>query len=145
MLTDCLDDVLKKKKRRTGLSAKEICQTITKASSNFWFHKQQFCLTKSVVAYYYLTIYGYKPFLLIEIDFAAHKYYNCHSWVCLKEDLTEGHMNTLNIIDKKKNFILIEKDCNRKGDNDAEHITNQLLQSELPLLFCRRDDVEEGQ
>ncbi|MBT8489823.1 MAG: lasso peptide biosynthesis protein [Deltaproteobacteria bacterium] len=145
MLTDYLDDVLKTKKHRAGLGAEEICQTIMRASSNFWFHKQQICLARSVVAYYYLTIYGYEPCLMMEVDFTANNYYNCHSWVCLKEDLTEEHMDTLNIIDKKNKFIMIEKNRDRKGDDDAKHTTNQLLQSELPLLFCWQDDVPKGQ
>lgn len=144
-VTDYLDRHYRRKRQRSGLEAEEICRLISKASSSFWFHKQQICLAQSLAAYYYLKIYGYRPYFLMEIDFQCGKYYNCHSWVCLDRDLQKGYLKNLNVLNIHNNSILVEKSHEQRGDRDGEYPSDKLLQPELPLLFCWDGDGSKKQ
>jgi hypothetical protein len=139
-VTDYLDRLAKRRKRKFGLEAEEICRLISKSSSRFWFHRQQICLAQSLVAYYYLKIYGYTPFLFMEIDFNCDRYHNCHSWVSLDDELNTGHCENVKVINRYRNLILLEKVAEHKGGADGEYPSDKLLQSELPLLFCWEND-----
>ncbi|MEN6317843.1 MAG: lasso peptide biosynthesis protein [Syntrophaceae bacterium] len=137
---DYLDGLAQRKKRRCGLEAEEICSLIANSSSHFWFHRQQSCLAQSLVLYYYLRIYGYAPFLIMEIDFNCDRYYNCHAWVSLDGDLESCRFENVKVLNRYKNFILVEKVTEHKGETDGKYPSHESLQSALPVLFCRKNN-----
>lgn len=137
---DYLDGIAQRKKSRFGLEAEEICSLVAYSSSRFWFHRQQSCLAQSLVLYYYLRIYGYAPFLIMQIDFNTDRYYNCHAWVSLDGNLENCFFENVRVINRYKNFILVEKSTEQKGETNGKYPSHELLQSELPLLFCRKNN-----
>jgi hypothetical protein len=136
---DFLDGLVERKKRRCGLEEKEIFSLVAHSSSRFWFHRQQSCLAQSLVLYYYLGIYGHTPFLIMQIDFNSDRYYNCHAWVSLDGDLEKCRFENIRVLNRYKNFILVEKETEQKGETDGKYPSYELLQSELPILFCREN------
>jgi hypothetical protein len=52
-------------------------------------------------------------------------------------------MDSLKILNKSKSkncFILLENNKEQERSSDGKHSFDRLLQSEMPLLFCSKDD-----
>ena len=90
---------------RKGLTYEEIDHTIERAS-RFYFNKHQMCLVRSLAKYYYLRLYGYNPFFVMEVDFHSKAKQNCHCFV--EKELSERVKKQS--LGRQNNYVIIEKD-----------------------------------
>jgi hypothetical protein len=93
-------------------------------------------MARSLAAFLFLKEYGYKPNLVLEIDFGRKEFYNCHCWVTLNPHQVQ-HEYKESIISFNRNTIILDT---TNGVKNGEHNSDRLLQSELPLLFYEKDD-----
>jgi hypothetical protein len=93
-VSEYLDQMVAGKKQRNGLSWNEIHDIIHKSVCRFWFHKAQACLAQSLVEYYYLKLFGYDPYFILELNLQSQSYYNCHAIVTDSETANRMHNNS---------------------------------------------------
>jgi len=124
---------------RKGLTPGQIGDIILSASRFFYFHRQQQCMCRSLSAYTILKQYGYRPYLVIDINFVEPVFHNCHCWISLDSNQVKEVFGP-EIISIRGNLILLDKSHNKTGVTHGKHHTDRLLQSKLPLLFCEEND-----
>jgi hypothetical protein len=143
-ITDYLDRMVADRKPKGYLPAEEIMRLSSRVAKWFFFHKQQTCLARSLALYYYLWLYGHRPYFIIDIDLNNPGELSAHTWVStsdrLEEELGQSpkrlhHVGSSRVIIREKNLAW-------EGADNGQYNTNQPLQPTMSILFRAKNDEE---